>query len=86
MRLSLCATSVALFWGLEGWNVTFLHQNVLIHKRYIIQLRAFRRACAGFFLGLAAIYPAVLRGIRGMQRAVYLQIGTESAFVKCTFY
>ncbi|CAI8800470.1 hypothetical protein EMIT0357P_10862 [Pseudomonas marginalis] len=49
MRLSLCATSVALFWGLERRNVTFLHQNVLINKRYIISLKALRKRGARFF-------------------------------------
>jgi len=49
MRLSLCATVMALFWGLEAENVTFLHQNVLINKKYIISLKAYRSALAVFF-------------------------------------
>ncbi|WP_411566313.1 hypothetical protein ACLIN3_06870 [Pseudomonas orientalis] len=57
MRLSLCATSAARFWGLDRKIVTFLHQNVLINKRYIISLIVFGDDPPGFCSFDKILYP-----------------------------
>ncbi len=86
MRLSLCTTSVALFWGCARVSVTFLHQNVFINKRYII---SFAAACRGlwFFFALAhAIYSVTLRRKPSAVMDAMQMTGTKDAFVKCIFY
>ncbi|AZE82488.1 hypothetical protein C4J98_1059 [Pseudomonas orientalis] len=60
MRLSLCATSAARFWGLDRKIVTFLHQNVLINKRYIISFSVFGDDQPRFFPFVKTIYPVAL--------------------------
>ncbi len=60
MRLSLCATSAARFWGLESRPVTFLHQNVLINKKYIISLKRMSYRLPRFFTSSNTLYLAVL--------------------------
>jgi len=60
MRLSLCATSAARFWGFESRAVTFLHQNVLINKKYIISLKRMSHRLPRFFTSSNTLYLAVL--------------------------
>jgi hypothetical protein len=86
MRLSLCVTSAARFWGLDSKNVTFLHQNVLINKRYIISLKALYEALPRFFFSNKTIYLVALDANPCFRKTGCPQTGTKAAFVKCTFY
>jgi hypothetical protein len=68
MRLSLCATSAARFWGLESRPVTFLHQNVLIAKKYIISLRRLSKRLPRFFTWSNTLYLAALAENRCLRK------------------
>ncbi|WP_236422161.1 hypothetical protein, partial [Pseudomonas syringae] len=65
---------------------TFLHQNVLINKRYIISLATCSGSPLDFFAVYKTTYPVAIGDKAEWRAKPCLETGTKSAFVKCTFY
>ncbi|TSD78820.1 hypothetical protein FFI16_021105 [Pseudomonas sp. KBS0710] len=86
MRLSLCATAVALFWGRQGGNVTFCTKMYLLIKDTLFQLWLASSLASLFFANRKTTYSAVVGDKPYEYDNTLKETGTKSAFAKRTFY
>jgi hypothetical protein len=86
MYLSLRATLVALFWGLNLGLLLFCTKMYLLIKDTLFVWARAAGAAPGFFASYKSIYPAALVDKAQSPKNLSTQTGTKAAFVKCTFY